>query len=150
MSAAIAAWGRLARDPRPIETRTGTPMTVATLAVDVAGQRDGDDDAEPLWLNVVAFNRLADTLARHAKGDPVSVSGTLQQRAYTASDGERRVNLECVADAILSARAVRPGGGKRKAASSRSASSSRPNLAGHGAPPATGPEPPPFDDPMGF
>ena len=40
MSAQIAAYGRLAADPRPIETRSGKAMTAARLAVSVEC-RDG-------------------------------------------------------------------------------------------------------------
>lgn len=51
---------RLGQDPREVATRTGKAMTVARLAVDVA--RD-DAGAPPLWLVVVAFGRVAETLA---------------------------------------------------------------------------------------
>ena len=103
MSAQIAAWGRLGSDPRSLETKTGTPMTTASLAVEV------DDTGEPEWLGIVTFNRQAEELARHGKGETVSVSGRLQRRTYTTRSGEERQQLQVVADSLVSARSVRPG-----------------------------------------
>ena len=111
MSATLAAYGRLGNDPRAIETKSGKPMTVATLAVDV-----GEADAPPLWLGVVAFGRLADELLRHRKGDMLSASGRLQVRQYTGSDGAQREQWQVVADAMVSARTVRPGARKARPA----------------------------------
>lgn len=109
MSASMAAYGRLGADPRAVETRSGKPMTVATLAVDL-----GEADGPPLWLGIVAFGRLADELQRHHKGDLVSVSGRLQVRHWTDTAGTAREQLQVVADALVSARTVRPGGRKRR------------------------------------
>ncbi len=108
MSAQLAAWGRLGGDPRPLETRNGRSMTVASLAVEVA------DDGEPEWLGLVAFAETAEALARHTKGDCVSVSGRLQRRSYTTRNGEERQQLQVVADTLVSARSVRPSGKRRQ------------------------------------
>ncbi len=104
MSASVAAYGRLGGDPRALDTKSGKPMTVATLAVDV-----GEADAPPLWLGVVAFRKLADELRRHRKGDTLSASGRLQVRHWTDADGAQREQWQVIADAIVSARTVRPG-----------------------------------------
>lgn len=104
MSASMAVYGRLGGEPRAIETKSGKAMTVATLAVDI-----GDADAPPLWLGLVAFGRLADELLRHHKGDTLSASGRVQVRQYTGSDGAQREQWQVVADALVSARTVRPG-----------------------------------------
>jgi single-strand DNA-binding protein len=109
MSANMAVYGRLTGDPKAIDTKTGKSMTVATLAVDV-----GEADAPPLWLGLVAFGRLADELLRHHKGDTLSASGRVQVRQYAGSDGAQREQWQVVADALVSARTVRPGA--RKAA----------------------------------
>jgi single-strand DNA-binding protein len=111
MSASIAAYGRLGADPREIATRSGKPMSVATLALDA-----GDDDGPPLWLGIVAFGRLAEQLQRHAKGDPLSVSGRVQVRRWTDTSGAEHEQLQVIADAIVSARTVRLGGPRRPAA----------------------------------
>lgn len=98
-------------DPKAVNTKTGTPMTVATLAVDA-----GEADAPPLWLGVVAFGKLADELLRHRKGDTLSASGRLQVRHWTDSDGTQREQWQVVADALVSARTVRPGTRQRRTA----------------------------------
>ena len=51
MTAQIAAYGRLGRDPRQHETKSGKPMASASLAVTVEARERGVDDAEgTLWL----------------------------------------------------------------------------------------------------
>ncbi len=103
-----AAWGRLGQDPRAIETRSGKPMTVASLAVQPA-----DELEEPLWLGVVAFGAQAEALLKHAKGECLSVSGRLQRRRWER-DGEQHEQFQVVADSLVSARTVRPGGRRRE------------------------------------
>jgi len=106
-----SAYGRLGQDPKGIATKTGTAMCVASIAVDVARE---DADAPPLWLGIVAFGRVAEALAKHNKGDLLSVSGRVQVNRWTGNDGTRHEQLQIVADALVSARTVRPGG-RRKA-----------------------------------
>lgn len=110
MSIQASAYGRLGGAPRQINTKTGRSMVVANLAVD---QGNGDDDAPPLWIGLVCFGQLAETLLRHDKGDPLSVSGRLQMRSWTDTEGAGREQLQLVVDAMVSARAVRPGGGRK-------------------------------------
>ncbi|HEX2796054.1 MAG TPA: single-stranded DNA-binding protein [Immundisolibacter sp.] len=66
-------------------------------------------------LGIVAFGKLADLLLRHAKGDLLSASGRMQVRRWTDTDGTGREQLQLVADALVSARTVRPGGGRKRA-----------------------------------
>lgn len=122
MSASIAVYGRLTGEPKAIDTKTGTRMAVATLAVDI-----GDDEVPTLWLGLACFGRLADDLLRHANGEPVSASGRLQVRRWAGPDGAQREQWQVVADALVSARTVRPGARKSRT-------------------PATAA--PPFDDPL--
>lgn len=110
MTAQISAYGRLGQAPRAIETRSGKAMAVASLAVAV-----GDDaDAPPLWLGLVAFDRVAEDLLRHDKGELLSASGRLQRRNWTAQDGTEHEQLQIVVDVIVSARTVRPSGGRKR------------------------------------
>lgn len=106
MSTQLAAWGRLGSDPKAIDTKSGKPMTVASLAADV-----GDEQA-PWWLDVVTFGKEAETLAKHAKGECISVAGRVQRRKWTDNAGAEREQLQVIADSLVSARTVRPGGGK--------------------------------------
>ena len=114
MTAQIACYGRLAADPRPHETSSGKPMASARLAVEIEARTDGESGAETWWLSVLAFGRTAESLMRHAKGEPMSMSGRLQSQRWTdRATGERREGWQCIADAIVSARSVRPGGCRR-------------------------------------
>lgn len=109
----IAAYGRLGADPKSIQTKSGKAMAVGSLAVAIT---DRNEDSEPLWLGLVAFGRRADDLMRHKKGDLLSASGTIQRNSWTdRQTGEVCEQLQVIADSLVSARTVRPGGGKRKA-----------------------------------
>lgn len=52
------------------------------------------------WLNI--------------KGDVASVSGTMQVSQWTGQNGETRQGYQVIADSVISARAARPGGNRRK------------------------------------
>ena len=134
---ALSAYGRLGREPKPITTKTGKAMTVASLAVTVPSREDGETVDATQWLSVTAFGRIADDLAQLGKGDMVSVMGRVQLRRYQSQDGAAREDLELVADSLVSARTSRPAG-KGKARSSSSLTST-PDHA-----------PPEFDDEIPF
>ena len=136
-----SVYGRLGQDPRSIQTKSGKPMSVSSIAVELA-TRDGQ--AATQWLGVVAFGGVAESLAKHAKGDPVGVSGRVQQNAYAKQDGTKVVELQIVADSIVSARTVRPGGGKRKP--SEPPNEARESPAG----PTSADDGAPFDDDIRF
>ena len=174
MTAQIAAYGRLARDPRQHETTSGKPMTTGTIAVEVElHERGAETAAETLWLQVCAFGRQADDLARMAKGEPVSVAGRLQMTRYQTREGDARESWQCIADSVVSARTVRPKGGGRRSGGNgaRERGNPRPGGERNGGTrdrtadywPASGPggprdpDPPrrtdgdlPFDDPLPF
>lgn len=104
MQAAIH--GRLAFDPRQSTTRAGGPMTTARLAVDVT--RNGSDTQETLWLDLLAFGAMADSLARHQKGEMVSASGRITRGRYQPAEGPEREQWSLMVDSLVSARSVRP------------------------------------------
>lgn len=111
MSAQIAAYGRLGADPVQRQSQNGKEWATASIAVAIAE----DEDRPPLWFGIVAFGRMAETLCRHSKGDLVSVSGRLQLNRWQDRDGNGREQLQIVADALVSTRTVRPGGGGARA-----------------------------------
>ncbi|CAK9884235.1 MAG: Single-stranded DNA-binding protein [Candidatus Erwinia impunctatus] len=135
MTAQISAYGRLVADPQQKETSTGKLMAMARMAVSLPCRNAPEGDAT-MWLSVVAFGQQAETLAKHIKGDMVSIAGNMQLNQWTAQDGTVREQLQVIADSVISARTTRPGA--RKATSK---SSSAPDM-----PPA----PPPFDDDVPF
>ncbi|EIA2118391.1 single-stranded DNA-binding protein [Escherichia coli] len=111
MTAQIAAHGRLVDDPQVKQTSKGTPMTLARMAVSVPCH-NADDGQATLWLAVTAFGKQADALAKHHKGELVSVAGNMQVSQWTGQNGETRQGWQVIADSVISARTARPGGKK--------------------------------------
>lgn len=107
MTAALSVYGRLGQPPKAIETRTGTSMVAGSLAVQVG-------EESTWWVGVVAFGKVADDLLRHEQGDLLSVAGRVQLRQYQTRAGEDREQVQVIADALVSAKSVRPRGGRRK------------------------------------
>ena len=112
--AAVSVYGRLTGDPREIKTRTGTLMTVGRLAVSLPCRENGEDSEAAAFFGLVAFGELAESLARHVKGDTVSASGRVKINRYTNRDGEAQEEMQIMADGLVSARTIRPGGGRKK------------------------------------
>ena len=106
-------------------------MTAARLAVSVECRDGGGETGEEtLWLSVLAFGRCAEDLARHAKGEPVSVSGRVRLDRYQSREGEDRETWQVLADAVVSSRSVRPWGGRRKGEGNGAAARSAPERGG--------------------
>ena len=114
--AAVSVYGRLTGDPREIKTRTGTPMTVGRLAASLPCRENGEDGEATAFFGLVAFGELAESLARHLKGDALGAFGRVQINRYKNRDGEAREELSITTDGLVSARTVRPGGGRKKKA----------------------------------
>ncbi|WP_085445729.1 single-stranded DNA-binding protein [Escherichia coli] len=109
MTAQIAAYGRLVADPQLKTTSKGTQMAMASMAVSLPCSQAQDGQAT-LWLSVLAFGRQADALAKHHKGELVSVAGNMQISQWTGQNGETRQGYQVIADSVISARTARPGG----------------------------------------
>ncbi|MDU6441027.1 MAG: single-stranded DNA-binding protein [Pantoea sp.] len=112
MTAQISAYGRLAADPQTRTTSGGKAMAMARLAVALPCHTAQNGEAT-YWLAVIAFGTQAETLARHQKGDMLSVAGNLQLNQWTAQDGAQKEQPQVIADSIVSARTSRPGGRKQ-------------------------------------
>ena len=68
------------------------------------------DGQATFWLGVIAFGKQADALAKHHKGDLVSVAGNMQLNQWAGQDGGTQHGSQVIADSVLSARTVRPRG----------------------------------------
>ncbi len=123
----VSAYGRLGRDPEERQTRGGKAMVVSALAVAV--NRFGEPEATE-WLDLIAFGKAGEMLARHLKGETVSIAGTMTKRAYTGRDGAARVSWSVVVDSIVSARTARPGTGKKRNTGKDAAADAQAPLAG--------------------
>ena len=129
MTAHISAYGRLAADPESGESRDGRPWAAARMIVTLPIPYGAGEDAErpTLLLGAIVFGeRKADDLARHRKGDSLSVAGRLEMRPYTDRNGVPRDGWTVIADSVIGPRTGRPGGkraaapaGRRKAAPRR-------------------------------
>ncbi|EIH9855441.1 single-stranded DNA-binding protein [Escherichia coli] len=119
MTAQISAYGRLVADPQLKTTSKGTQMAMASMAVPLPCNQ-ADDGTATMWLSVLAFGRQADALAKHHKGElvsvagnmQVSVAGNMQVSRWTGQNGETRQGWQVIADSVISARTARPGGKK--------------------------------------
>ncbi len=127
-------YGRLGADPVERETKNGKAMVTVSLAVS-AGRPDADE--ETVWFSLAAFGRAAETLARHAKGDLLAAMGPLHRTRFTGRDGQERQGWSLTVESVVSARTVRPGGGRKRAEAAKPAPIDAP--AGNGTP---------FNDPI--
>jgi len=94
--ATVMVTGRLFRQPERKTSAAGKVFTTAKIK-----EGSGDNVA---WWSAVAFGDTAEALAAMQDGEAVSLSGNLAVETYKANDGETRVSLKVVAEAILSAR----------------------------------------------
>ena len=89
--------GNLTKDP---ELKT-TPNGISVCTFTVAVQRTFGEDKQADFIPVVTWRGLADNCGKYlAKGRPVAVSGSIQTRSYTNSNGEKRYTTEIVADDV--------------------------------------------------
>jgi len=110
MSGQAAVYGRLGTDPVQRTTGDGKPWTSASIAVNL--DASGQPGATPAWFGVVYFGKVAETMCRYSKGDIVIVSGRLQMARWKDGTGKDREQLRIVADTVISAKSIRPAGGR--------------------------------------
>ena len=103
MLSALAS-GTLARDPKSGTSANGTRWANTTIRCSTGNDREGN--ALTSFVTILAFNDVADRLAKLAKGDAVSVQGSMKQTEYV-KDGETRHGLEIMVNGILSVHDVR-------------------------------------------
>ena len=103
MTAYVSVRGRLGRDPRQFETKTGTAMATCSVGVSVEGNES--EDRETIWFDVLAFRYQAEALLRHEKGDQICIAGKLKKRKWRHNTtGEDRETLQIIADSIIGVR----------------------------------------------
>src|SRR2546423_6101366 len=92
--------GNAGRAPEIRTTNDG--MTVASFSLAVSTwSREAQGKGEPIWLRIVAFGKLAETVEKLVnKGSQVLVAGRLSVRDYTTKDGQKRSAVEILAQTI--------------------------------------------------
>ncbi len=96
--------GRLGADPEMRHTPSGTAVTNLRLAVNrrVRGDEGQESREDTEWVNVVAWDKLAETCSRYlGKGRRVYIEGRLRTRSYEAQDGGKRYVTEVVASEMI-------------------------------------------------
>jgi single-strand DNA-binding protein len=88
----ITVCGRLGRDPDMSYSSNGKAVTKFSIAVDQG------KDKPAMWLNIVAWERLAERINEQArKGNEVFVQGRLTMREYDDRNGQKRLAVDVVA-----------------------------------------------------
>lgn len=97
----VVLMGNLTRDPELRKTPKGTAVCAFGLAVNESFRdADGKDRESVTFVDVDAFGRHAETLAKYlSKGRPVLVEGRLRLDTWE-KDGERKSKLKVVLDAF--------------------------------------------------
>jgi single-strand DNA-binding protein len=86
----VTAVGRLGQD---VEIKAVGEGTVANFSLAVSRKVKGESVSD--WYNCSLWGKSGEAMAQYLKkGDVVGVSGTLEQRKYTAKDGTEKVSVE--------------------------------------------------------
>ena len=89
--------GNLTRDPELTETTNGIKICRFSLAVNRT-YSGSDGERKTDFFNIVAWRGLAETAARYLKkGNKVAVTGSIELRNYEDRDGNKRTNVDIVA-----------------------------------------------------
>lgn len=102
--------GRLTRDP---EIRYGQANGIAiasySLAVNRRFKRDGEPDAD--FFNCVCFGKNAEFVEKYlAKGNKISIVGSVQNENYTNKDGQKVYATKIIVDEMEFAESKGSGG----------------------------------------
>lgn len=93
----IILTGRLGKDVDVKYTQSGKCVAEFSLAV----QEGYGDKKTTTWINIVAWDKLAETCGNYlSKGMSVLVEGRLQIRSYDGKDGQKKYVTEVVAQSI--------------------------------------------------
>ena len=90
--------GRLTRDPNLTFTPgSGLAVCKFTLAVNRMKKKDGNQEAD--FINCIAFNKAAETIANYAqKGHLFGICGRIQTGSYMNKDNVRGYTTDVIVD----------------------------------------------------
>lgn len=89
--------GNLVSDPELKATTSGVNVTRFRIAVGRRFAKNGETD----FIDIVAWRNTAEFVCKYfAKGKPILVSGALQNRSWTDSEGNKRYATEVIADEV--------------------------------------------------
>ncbi len=94
MTAQISAHRRIVAEVTTRTTANGNQMAMARLVVNLPCN-NADEGQAAYWLGIVAFGKQAEALAKHSKGDMISVSGNMQLNQWTGRREEGTGSGDC-------------------------------------------------------
>jgi single-strand DNA-binding protein len=96
----VALNGRLTADPELRHTTSDIPVTSFSIAVDRSYVKAGAE-RQADFINIVCWRNTAEFAAKYfKKGQLVAVEGSIQMRAYTDNQGNKRTAFEVVANNV--------------------------------------------------
>ena len=95
--------GNVGTDPEMRFTPNGNPVTSFRVATSrFYTGTDGEKKQETEWFTVTAWNKLAESCNQFlAKGRRAYVEGRLRSRSWEGQDGQKRTQVEIVAERVL-------------------------------------------------
>ncbi len=105
--------GNLGGDPEMRFTPSGSPVTTFSIACNRKYQQDGQNKEETEWINVVAWNKQAESCNQFlGKGSMVYVEGRLHTRSWDGQDGQKHYRTEVIANQVVFLDKRQEGGSK--------------------------------------
>lgn len=98
----VAVSGNVTRDPELRETKSGTPVCNLGIAVNRSRkQEDGSYEDDVSFFDITVWGNYGALVARKLKkGDPISLTGRLEQQRWENAEGENRSKVIIVAEQI--------------------------------------------------
>ena len=95
--------GNVGTDPEMRFTPNGNPVTSFRVATSrFFTSPEGERKQETEWFTVTAWNKLAESCNQYlAKGRRAYVEGRLRSRVWEGQDGQKRTQVEIVAERVL-------------------------------------------------
>lgn len=92
--------GRITKSPELKTTQNGVSVIQISIAVDRDYTPKGQEKQTD-FINVVAWRGTAEFIAKHfEKGQLIALTGSIQTRSYTDSQGNKRSVTEVIADQV--------------------------------------------------
>lgn len=95
--------GNVGTDPEMRFTPSGNPVTSFRVATSRSfNTSEGEKKEETEWFTVVTWNKLAENCNQFlGKGRRVYVEGRLHTRSWEGQDGQKRLQIEIIANRVL-------------------------------------------------
>ena len=98
----VVITGNLTRDPELRSTRGGTSVCSLRIACNTRRRDEsGNWVDKPNYFDVTVWGAQGENCAQYLqKGRPVAIDGRLEWREWETQDGQKRQNVEIIADSV--------------------------------------------------